>query len=138
ATFYLTDDESPSISVGFPTTTATGAESAGTVNIPVTLSASPASPVTVEYLVDTGARSVSTANGTASSPLPCWVRCERVGSTVTGYISPDGVVWTTVSTQTIAMSGASYQAGLYVCSFNTGALCTAVFDNVTVTNLSAR
>ncbi len=137
ATFYLNDDETPAISVGFPTTSATGTEAAGTVNIPVTLSASPASPVTVEYLVDTGSRNSSTATGAAPSPLPYWVRTERIGSTVNGYISPDNVTWTLVSTQTIAMASASYQAGLYVCSFNTGALCTAVFDNVTVTNLSA-
>ncbi len=137
ATYYLTDDESPAISVGFPGTSATGLESAGTVNIPVTLSASSGSPVTVEYLVDSGSRASSTVAGTAPSPLPYWVRTERIGSVVNGYISPDNVTWTLVSTQTIAMSGTSYQAGLYVCSQNTGALSTAVFDNVTVTNLSA-
>ncbi len=137
ATFYLTDDENPTVAVGFPTTSATGTETAGTVNIPVTLSASSGSPITVEYLVDSGSRSSSTATGSTPSPLPYWVRCDRVGSTVTGSISPDGVTWTVVSTQTIAMASASYQAGFYVCSYNTGALCTAVFDNVTVTNLSA-
>ena len=136
ATLYLTDDESPSINVGFPSTSAAHLESAGTVQIPVTLSSAATTPVTVEYLVDTGSRASSTANGSAVSPLPYWVRTERIGSTVTGSISPDGVNWTAVSTQTIALSTTSYQAGLFVCSYNTGAFCTVVFDNVSVTNLS--
>lgn len=136
ATLYLTDDENPATSVGFQNSSAASLESAGTVNIPVTLSGSSTTPVTVEYLVDTGSRNSSTATGAAPSPLPYWVRCERVGSTVTGSISPDGVNWTQVSTQTIPMSSASYQAGLFVCSYNTSTRSTAVFDNVSITNLS--
>lgn len=136
ATLYLMDDESPALNVGFQNAGAASLESAGTVNIPVTLSAAAALPVTVEYLVDTGTRNSNTATGVAPSPLPYWVRSERVGNTVTGLISADGVDWTEVSSQTIPMSSASYQAGLYVCSFNTTTRGTAVFDNVSVTNLS--
>ena len=135
ATWYISDDESPAIAVGFPTTSATGLEGAGTVNIPVTLSAASGSEITVEYLVDTGSRASSTATGTAPSPLPYWVRCDRVGNVISGFISLDGVNWTGVSTQTVALPTTGYLAGLHVCSYNVGALSSSVFDNVTITNL---
>src|SRR6185436_15382084 len=73
--------------------------------------------------------------GTAPALLPYWVRCERIGNDVVGSISPDGVAWTVVSTQVMALPNTGYLAGLYVCSFNTSLLCTSVFDNVTITNL---
>src|SRR6185436_9600479 len=97
ATFYLTDDEIPTRSVNFQNNSASALESAGTVNIPVILSATGAAPVTVEYLVETGSRSTSTANGVPSSPLPFWVKCERFNSTFIGSISADGTNWTGVS-----------------------------------------
>lgn len=105
------------------------------MSIPVTLSAASAAPVTVEYLVDTGSRSTSTASGAAPSPLPYWVRCDRLGGTLVGSISPDGTNWTGVSTQAVALPNSGYLAGLYVCSFNTSLRCTSVFDNLTITNL---
>jgi regulation of enolase protein 1 (concanavalin A-like superfamily) len=135
ATWYISDDESAAVVAGFPTTSATGLENAGTVNIPVTLSAASASQITVEYLVDTGSRASSTATGTGSSPLPYWVRCDRVGNLISGSISLDGTNWTGVSTQTVALPNTSYLAGLYVCSFNVSLLSTTVFDNVIITNL---
>jgi Calx-beta domain/PKD domain len=137
ATYYLTDDELPSVTVGFQTPSAAAGENAGTVTIPVTLSAASASPVTVEYQVDRSTHDTASANGTAPALLPYWVRTERVGNTFTGSISADGLVWTVVSTQTIAMSSASYQAGLAVCSYNTATTGTATFDNVSVSGLSA-
>jgi regulation of enolase protein 1 (concanavalin A-like superfamily) len=137
ATLYLTDNETPTVQVGFANAGAAVVENVGTTNIPVTLSASSASPVTVEYLVDTGSRASTTATGAAPAAPPYWVRCARVGNTVTGSISPDGVAWTPVSSQTVPMSSVSYQAGLFVCSYNTGTRCTAVFDNVSITSLSA-
>lgn len=135
ATWYISDDESPAVTVGFPTTSATGLENAGTVNIPVTLSVASASEITVEYLVDTGSRASSTATGTGPSPLPYWVRSDRVGNLISGSISLDGTNWTGVSTQAVALPSASFLAGLHVCSFNVSVLSTSVFDNVIITNL---
>ncbi|MBI5383681.1 MAG: PKD domain-containing protein [Verrucomicrobia bacterium] len=135
ATFYLTDNETPTRTVGFPSASAVGAENIGTVNLPVTLSSTTATPVTVEYLVDTGARATSTASGSAPSPLPYWVRCDRIGGTMIGSISPDGTNWTGVSTQAVALPSASSLVGLHVCSFNTSVLCTSVFDHIVITNL---
>jgi hypothetical protein len=55
-TRYITDAEAASVAtqVGFPAGTSTAAESAGTVNIPVTLSAPSANTVTVEYVINGG------------------------------------------------------------------------------------
>ncbi len=135
ATYYLTDDESPAVTVAFQNQSAAAVESVGTVTIPVTLNGASVNPVTVEYLVDRSAHDTASATGTALSVLPYWVRTERVGNTFTGSISPDGITWTVVSTETIPMSSASYQAGLAVCSFATASASTATFDNVTVTGL---
>lgn len=137
ATYYIMDDEAPTVSVGFQSQSAAAVESAGAVNIPVTLSAPAAVPVTVEYQVDRSTHDTASANGTAPGVLPYWVRSAREGNTFTGSVSPDGVTWTVVSTQTIAMSSASYQAGLAVCSYNTAAGSTATFDNVSIAGLSA-
>ena len=55
-TRYITDAEAASVAVavGFSAGTSTAAESAGTVNIPVTLSAASADTVTVEYVINGG------------------------------------------------------------------------------------
>ena len=137
ATYYITDDEVPTVSVAFPSQSAAAQESAGTVNIPVELSAAAAVPVSVQYQVDRSTQDTESSNGTAPGVLPYWVRTVREGNTFTGSVSPDGVTWTVVSTQTIAMSSASYQAGLAICSYNTAAASTATFDNVSITGLSA-
>ncbi|MEY2409805.1 MAG: hypothetical protein QOF48_2475 [Verrucomicrobiota bacterium] len=135
AMFYISDDESPALSVGFPSTSAAGLEIIGSASIPVVLSATSAAPVTVEYLVDTGSRSSSTANGVAPAALPYWVRCDRLGDRMVGSISIDGTNWTGVSTQTVALPNTGYLAGLHVCSYNVSILSTGVFDNVVITNL---
>lgn len=137
ATYYLTDDEAPTTTVAFASAGTKALENVGTISIPVTLSAAATSPVTVEYLVNTAARDTSVATGTPPSLLPYWVRCERVGNVISGMISPDGVSWTTVSTQTVSVPSASYMAGLCVNSYNTTTLSTATFDNVSISNLSA-
>ncbi len=137
ATYYITDDEVPAVTVAFPSQSAAAQENAGTVNIPVELSAAAAGPVTVQYQVDRSNHDTVSSSGTAPGVLPYWVRTVREGNTFTGSVSPDGVTWTVVSTQTISMSSASYQAGLAVCSYNTAAASTATFDNVSITGLSA-
>jgi regulation of enolase protein 1 (concanavalin A-like superfamily) len=54
---------------------------------------------------------------------------------ISGSISLDGINWTGVSTQMIALPSASFLAGLHVCSYNVSALNSSVFDNVIITNL---
>jgi hypothetical protein len=73
--------------------------------------------------------SVSTA-GTMSA-APRWVKLQRNGNLFSAYESADGVNWTLVGTDTIAM-GATVYIGLAVTSHTTGAAATCTFDNVVI------
>jgi hypothetical protein len=79
----------------------------------------------------------STTSGTSvhtSGPTgvaPGWVKLTRTGSTIAAHRSADGVNWTLVGTQTIAMAQSVY-VGLAVTSHNVSLASTAAFTNVTV------
>jgi regulation of enolase protein 1 (concanavalin A-like superfamily) len=64
-----------------------------------------------------------------------WVKLERVGSTLSGFLSSDGVNWTSVGTDTIPMSSTVY-AGVALVSHTPLAYASADFTNVNVTDLS--
>jgi hypothetical protein len=69
---------------------------------------------------------------TGSVTLPYWVKATRSGSTLSGFVSSDGVNWVQVGgSQTISMAQKVY-VGLAVSSNNNSALATATFDNVSV------
>ena len=78
----------------------------------------------------TSGLSAHTAGGDGA--LPVWVRLTRSNDTISAYRSADGVNWTLVGSDTIAMATTIY-AGLAVSSHNAGALATATFDSVSVT-----
>jgi hypothetical protein len=80
------------------------------------------------------AAAVTTA-GPATITAPYWARLTRVGSTLTGYVSPDGVTWTLLGQYTVPMTSQIY-VGLAVTSHADGTLSTAVFDNVSVLSIS--
>jgi PKD repeat protein len=63
-----------------------------------------------------------------SVAAPYWVKLVRSGNSFTGYISADGVSWTTVQSDTIAMPSAVY-VGMVITSHDS-ALGTTVMDNV--------
>ena len=81
-----------------------------------------------------------TANGacgntdaTAVLPVPYWVKLQRTGSTITGYVSADGKTWTQQGTsQTITMTN-PVVIGLCVCAHQAGEYRTMQFDNITTT-----
>ncbi|QEE30737.1 DUF1349 domain-containing protein [Terriglobus albidus] len=104
-------------------TLATGSTMA---NINVT----PANGVTWVTRTTTG--SATSGSRTAGLVAPYWVRVVRNGSTFTGYYSSDGVTWTQQGTVTISMASSAY-IGLVVSSRNNAQLCTATFDNVSIT-----
>lgn len=72
-------------------------------------------------------------NGPETTGLiaPYWVQLVRNGSTFTASISPDGVTWTVLGTETATMA-VSATAGLAVCSHDNTQLSTATFTNVTI------
>ncbi len=80
----------------------------------------------------TAAGGSTTEPGNATATLPYWVKVSRSGSTLSSYVSPDGVNWTQLGTsQTIPMNQSVY-AGLAVTSGSTTSQATATFDNVSI------
>lgn len=91
----------------------------------------PSSGAYLQYRSSVGGTATSTASGAAIAPY--WVRVQRAGNVFTAYKSADNVSWTAMgSPQTITM-GSSVQVGLAVSSLANTTLCTATFDNVTLT-----
>lgn len=63
---------------------------------------------------------------------PCWVKLTRAGSTISGFVSSDGVNWRRVGSKSISLPSTCYW-GLAVTSHLDGTLSTAVFEQVSVT-----
>ncbi|MCH6259096.1 discoidin domain-containing protein [Puniceicoccaceae bacterium K14] len=73
----------------------------------------------------------STENRAAGVTAPRWVRLTRSGNTFTAAYSSNGSSWTTLGSDTISMSSNVY-VGLCVTSHNDGTVCTAQFDNLSI------
>ncbi|NUQ28371.1 MAG: hypothetical protein HOQ35_07645 [Acidobacteriaceae bacterium] len=86
----------------------------------------------VTWVTRTTTGSATGGSRTAGLVAPYWVRVVRNGSNLTGYYSSDGVTWTQQGTVTISMASSAY-IGLVVSSRNNAQLCTATFDNVSIT-----
>ncbi|MBW8780269.1 MAG: RICIN domain-containing protein [Verrucomicrobia bacterium] len=61
-----------------------------------------------------------------------WVKLERIGNIVTGYVSPDGTNWAATDVGRLDNPPATWYVGLVVDSVN-GALNTSTFSNVQIT-----
>jgi hypothetical protein len=79
-----------------------------------------------------GSEGLTTHTGGAAVTAPYWVRIVRRGNTVSAYQSSNGSTWVLVGTDSIALSTSVY-VGLAVSSHADGALATATFDSVAVT-----
>jgi regulation of enolase protein 1 (concanavalin A-like superfamily) len=79
--------------------------------------------------IATSGASTYTSGGIHAAPY--WVRLVRSGSSITASISANGSTWTTVGSETLAMTANVY-VGLAVVSINNSILNTSTFDNVTV------
>ena len=69
---------------------------------------------------------------TTGIAAPYWVKEVRSGTTFTSSISPDGVTWTSTGSATISMATNVYVGLIGFSNVNT-TLCTAIYDNVSVT-----
>lgn len=105
-------------------------ESLATDSVMANVNLTPSNGITWVYRSTTGA----TTGGSRAASLvaPYWIRLVRNGNTFTGYYSVDGVTWTQQGTTTISMASSAY-IGLVVSSRTNSQLCTAVFDNVSIT-----
>jgi glucose/arabinose dehydrogenase len=70
------------------------------------------------------------------SSAPWWVKLVREGRRLSGYHSGDGVNWIFTGSERINMPRAVW-IGLVVTSYDRTQLCTATFDNVTVSQAPA-
>lgn len=69
----------------------------------------------------------------AGIPQPSyWVKLERIGNIVTGFISPDGTNWAATEVGRLDNSPAKWYVGLVVSS-TSGSLNTSTFSNVQIT-----
>jgi hypothetical protein len=94
----------------------------------------PANGIVVQYRATSGDTvNSTTVASVATTAAPVWLRITRVASTntYTAWYSTDNVTWTQIGTSQVAASlTGTLLEGLAVCSHNTGALSTAVFDTV--------
>jgi glucose/arabinose dehydrogenase len=97
------------------------------------LSISPIEGVSFERRDETDFGTALVSGGGITTPR--WVRLVRRGNQISGYHSADGSNWTLVSTATINFPAEIF-AGLAVTAANNATLCTAVFDNVSVTKVT--
>lgn len=130
-TIYIADNETSSQLVRFSSDASSGLESVTAVSVPVTLASPATTPVTVEYLPESGVRTNNSAQ-VSSITLPYWVRLVRNGSTIQGFRSSNGTAWTQISSNQTINLPPEMLVGLAVSSRSDGILSTAVFDSVTV------
>ena len=70
----------------------------------------------------------------AKSLSTYWVKLERIGNIITGYVSPDGTNWAATDVGRIdAPVPDTIYVGLVVCSAANGTLNTSTFSNVQIT-----
>jgi regulation of enolase protein 1 (concanavalin A-like superfamily)/dipeptidyl aminopeptidase/acylaminoacyl peptidase len=86
----------------------------------------------LEFMTRSSSGAPTTFLSTAVQQPPAWLRLIRSGTTVTGWVSADGITWRLVGQTTLAI-GSHAVAGLVVCSVAAGVLNVATFDNVNVT-----
>ncbi|MGB8353267.1 MAG: alginate lyase family protein [Chthoniobacteraceae bacterium] len=75
------------------------------------------------------------SNKVLAKSLPSyWVKLERIGNIISGYVSPDGTNWAATDVGRIdAPVPATIYAGLVVCSAANDTLNTSTFSNVQIT-----
>ena len=79
-------------------------------------------------------------NKALAKSLPTyWVKLERIGNIITGYVSPDGANWAATDVGRIdAPVPSAIYVGLVVCSGANGTLNTSTFGNVQITGGDGR
>jgi regulation of enolase protein 1 (concanavalin A-like superfamily) len=85
----------------------------------------------VEFMQRPSAGSATTFLATATAPPPYWVRLARAGSTVTGFVSHDGVSWVPVGAASANLP-ATASAGVVVTSNDSSRLNMARFEGASV------
>jgi hypothetical protein len=96
----------------------------------VFLFATPAKGVNLQTRASVGGTTVT--NATAAGSAPVWLKLARSGSVFTASYSTNGISWTVLSTQTVAMAANLY-VGYAVTSHDNTVSTIAVFDTFPIT-----
>jgi|GEM_PF-6819538 len=97
----------------------------------VMVNVTPSNGVLLQKRMNPGEATTNTI--VSGKAVPQWLKLTRSGNTFTGYLSADGTNWTQVGSPVVFGSFSSTAlVGLAVTSHNSGAVTTAVFDNVTI------
>jgi hypothetical protein len=88
----------------------------------------PTNGATFQARATTGGSTTSVVS--AGKTAPYWVKLVRSGSTITGWISADGIVWTQVGAAVSIPLGATPMIGLGVTGHNNAVRALAIFDQV--------
>jgi hypothetical protein len=64
-----------------------------------------------------------------SSGTPSWVRLKKVGTTITGYYSPDNIYWTFLGSYTDAGINATADVGIFLCDNGGSGTSSIIFDD---------
>ncbi|MGO4791603.1 PQQ-dependent sugar dehydrogenase [Paenibacillus sp. 2KB_20] len=94
----------------------------------VDLLVTPSNGFTFQYRAETGGTSQSEK---IASTSPAWIKLERKGNVIKGYVSNNGLNWGDLGNVTLNMNASLY-VGLAVSSHNETKLSTAIFDKVKV------
>lgn len=94
----------------------------------VDLLLTPSNGFTFQYRAETGGTSQSEK---IASTSPAWIKLERKGNVIKGYVSNNGLNWGDLGNVTLNMNASLY-VGLAVSSHNETKLSTAIFDKVKV------
>jgi hypothetical protein len=84
----------------------------------------------IEFMKRDSTGASTTYIGGTNLPLPVWLKLIRSDTVVTGYVSSDGIAWTSVGTTTANLSNTTSQVGPVVTNQDPNALNTATFDHV--------
>jgi len=86
-----------------------------------------------QYRLTNGGSAANNDNAGAAVAAPYWVKVERKGNAMSGFISADGKTWTQLGTaQTITMTG-PVLIGLALTSHDTAIVTGAEFSNIAAT-----
>ncbi|WP_068618212.1 PQQ-dependent sugar dehydrogenase [Paenibacillus tuaregi] len=94
----------------------------------VDLLLTPSNGFTFQYRTETGGTMQSEK---IASTSPAWIKLERKGNVIKGYVSNNGLNWGDLGNLTLNMNSSLY-VGLAVSSHNESKLSTATFDKVKV------
>ena len=89
----------------------------------------PGNGTAFQYRTTAGGNGASIAGPAVTAPT--WVKLVRTGSTLQGYVSPDGSTWTLAGTTTITMASSVF-IGLAVTAHDTTQLNCSAFDSLSL------